>query len=178
LRKWSHLALTPKLAGRTTLSASGKWDAGANAFFTALPLSSSGPTPATFRYLGINARVGYRFSREDAPWQYSLHGGIYYSTMIVSDDSFGYRGVSGPQLFPTVTRILGKDRQASAYFKYSPIAAGFNLQSLSSRELGLGASYTFGKYTASLDYADLALTTLDAPAAKNQSINLGISIGF
>lgn len=176
--KWSHLALTPKLAGHLILSASGKWDAGTNLFFTALPLSSSGPTPATFRYLGINARVGYRLSREDAPWQYSFHGGIYYSTMIVSDDSFGYRSVSGPQLFPSVTRLLTKNRRASAYFKYSPIAGGFQLQSLSSREIGMGASYTFGKYTASLDYADLALSTPDAPTAKNQSINLGISIGF
>ena len=52
------------------------WDIGGNAFFTLFPLGSN-QSGTTTRFLGVNARTGYRFK----PWksyEFSLLGGFYF----------------------------------------------------------------------------------------------------
>jgi hypothetical protein len=171
---WNYLIFPPN------------WDFAASAFYTVMPLSSNDPATKA-RFLGINGRFGYVLPSVREPWRVSILFGLYYATMFVTPGAdglykFGFKNMSGPQLFPTVRRALKNKDAIYGYFKFSPIANSFSLLSLSSRELAMGSGYTHplagGKtITGSLDYANLDLTILGDNVVSN-SLTIGLSYGF
>ncbi len=178
---FSSIVLSPKISAILILP-SPVWSLGFSAYATALQLTSSRDVSA--RFLGLNARAGYRVPFLPEPWQLTLMAGYYYTTMFVKPASFGYRNVGGPQLFPTVRRAFKTGDFASAYFKYSPIANGVSLLGPTNREIGTGVSYTFsGRRANPLSaYFDYSTFNLDLPLQEfrmsTSSITLGASYGF
>ena len=67
---FSGTGLTAKLSFRYIVLPS-RWDLGANAFFTALPLSSN-RAGVTARYLGLNLRAGYALPWLTQPWKLGI----------------------------------------------------------------------------------------------------------
>ncbi len=132
------IALTAKLAALYSLVPL-RWDLGLNTSFTLLKLSSN--SSQNVRFLGFNASVGYRIPKIDSPWQLSILGGFYYSTMLIPATGFGYQDIFGPQLFPTLKRELKNGDSISGYLKLSPVTDGISLLSLSNREFGIGAGW-------------------------------------
>lgn len=167
------VGLTFKVTGSYRLS--DRFDLGANSYITVLPLFTS-DTSRTTRFWGVNARLGYKTSWLPAPWAFYLKGGYYYTTMLVSPSDHGFTDMNGPQIYPVVTRRIGKG-MGHAYFKYSPIAQ----LSLSNRELAGGLGYHHqldGNRTLSfeLDVANIAFTALDQAGATRSTNCWSVSL--
>ncbi len=154
-------------------------DAGVSAYFTLLPLHSS--ATQTFRFLGLNARAGYILPGIDEPWRVSLLGGIYYTTMLVPEENFGFTSLIGPQLFPVIRRKFKNGESAVGYFKYSPLGPHLSGLSFSNREIAAGGAYNWPMNTSSfsltLDIADLAVV-IDGVKIRSTSLSLGFGYGI
>lgn len=130
---------------------------------------------------------GPRLSLLPEPWRLSVYAGAYYTTMVTSAEGVGYHNVTGPQLYPVISRALAGGRSSlSAYFKYSPVFSGFSVLDLSaSRELatGLGFTHPLGLVMRdsglswNFDYSDLALKT-STGMAHTRTIGLGVALVF
>ncbi len=155
-------------------------DLGTNVFYNAFTIGSSNDSTSA-HFLGFNLRGGYRFPFEETPWTLQLMGGIYYNTMSVTSKSFGFQNLAGPQLYPTISRSMGKGNFAFAYLKFSPVASNFKVRSLSSREMALGGGWTFlykGKrISTSLHYADLQIKILHY-VGRSKTISLDLAYEF
>lgn len=176
---FTEIGLTLKVAWSYLLSS--KWDLGANVFYTALPLSSQ-PETLKARYLGVNGKVGYQLIASDS-WRVGLQLGMYFTTMFVSASSsetklFGYKNLMGPQFFPVLRKLFGRD-SLMTYFKFSPVGSGFSLMDFVNREIagGLGWSHVMssGKsYSLNLDVANLNLE-INQVIIRSNSVSLGFS---
>jgi hypothetical protein len=117
-----------------------RFELSASTFFTAFILNSTNPqSPA--RFLGINGRAGYVLVRNSS-WSAVLNLGVYFTTMMVPDQSYGFRNLMGPQLYPTLTRIFGKS-SVGLSLKFSPVSQGFSFLNLSNREIAIGGNYSY-----------------------------------
>lgn len=151
------------------------WDLGLSGFVNAGTLSSN--ARADVRFIGVNARVGYVFPGIEKPWRLALYGGWYYSTMVANDLSFGYRHISGPQIYPTLRRAFSNGSALSGYLKYSPIADRIGLLDLGNSEWAAGLSWLQpiggNPYLFSVDHARLRFSI------QGRSIDTGSwSLGF
>ncbi len=180
---FSEIATTVKLGYRVDLKPP-RFDLGINAFFTAFALSStlarapSGFNNVSVKYLGFNAKVGYLLY-QDPSWRIALYGGGYYTTMFVTGNSFGFNNLSGPQLFPVVSTFFGSN-SLSAYLKFSPVGEGFNIASLSDREIAGGISYAHSyaegnSISLHLDISQLSITVGDIPVTSSST---SFSVGY
>jgi hypothetical protein len=101
--------------------------------------------------------------------------------MFASDSSFGYKNISGPQLFPSLRRNLNNGHALSTYFKFSPISNNLGFFSLSNNEIATGLSYLIPTekhtYSISLDYARIAFSDGEVEIGSN-SLSLGGSFTF
>ena len=155
------------------------WDLGFSGFVNLSTLSSN--SSADVRFIGANARLGYVFPWIEKPWRLALYGGWYYSTMMADDMSFGYRHISGPQLYPTLRRAFANGTAISTYFKFSTIADRLGLLNLGNHEIATGLSYLIpisGKlYMIGLDYARLKFA-IQGREIDTSSWSLGVSRAF
>ena len=183
---YSQLGITPKVGANYVLKPRSR-DLGLNAFVTALPFSASGPTSNSIRYFGANLRYSHTFDFVKDPWTFSLAGGLYYSTMLSAPSGEGYPAVSGPQLYPVLSRWLARDKKISTYFKFSPISAGpFSFKELHFHEIAMGMSYSFpvsssvrrtSLVSITLDYATLKLST-PLGDIDNNALTVGAGMSF
>jgi hypothetical protein len=177
----SLMAATVKLSFQRSIIQP-NWDFGANAFVTALPLTSNRPG-VTARFLGANLRFGYAPSFIHDPWRLSLLTGFSYSRMFVSGDVFGFDNLLYPQIYPTIRRRLAGGSAIFAYLKYVPLA-GFLKLSLADRELAAGVGWQLPIASGetpliwSLDYSDLRLSGVAESRSRTQSLSLSLGIGF
>jgi len=180
----SSIAVTVKLQA-DYLIGKGPWNLGLSGFYNALPVS--GATGANqFQFLGMNLRIGKSMPWLKTPWELGLNAGWYYLTMI-TNGTFGFTNVSGPQLFPTLKRRFENGSSGSLYLKYSPIAASFSLMSLSNNEMAAGLQYNFAKksklqFGVSFDFSMVNLTATDSiglnTTVKSQTMTLSGVIGI
>ena len=180
-RELSELGLTVKGAA-TYLLAPPQWSVGLSAFLTALPVASSADPAA--RFFGLNLRAGYTLPKVRHPWRISVQGGLYYTTMWVAENAYGFRDMMGPQLFPSVSRELDNGATASAYFKFSPVGGKFSVLSLSNHEIAFGGAYALPEKDGrriSLTL-DVAFMKLDLERygfrMSSSSVSLGAAYGF
>ena len=156
-----------------------KWDLGFSGFMNLATLSKSGADEV--RFLGLNLRMGYIFPQVKAPWRLSLYGGWYYTSASSSSETFGYRNVSGPQLYPSIRRTLSNGHAVSTYLKFSPIFNSLGLLGLSNSEIATGFGYLIPSenhtYSINLDFARLHLTNEDVET-NSTSVSLGGSMTF
>ena len=176
---YSTLALTAKLSGNYLLVPK-VLDLGVSTYFTAFQLTKSADISA--RYFGFNARLGYILPFVKAPWAISLYGGWYYTTTFVAGNAFGYKGLSGPQIYPSIKRILPNSDVVALYFKFSPISNGLSFLSASNREIAGGLAYvhTLGNghvVAATLDYSNFKIF-LDEINSQTNSFTLGAQYGL
>jgi hypothetical protein len=155
---FTEMALTLKLSFQRPFFFP-NWDIALNAFGTAYTFQPS-KADTQARFIGANFRVGYKLPFIKDPWGLSIAAGAYYNTMIVTRDAFGYRNITGPQLFPLLKRTLGPRNTLYGYFKYSPVGNRFALTSFDNREIAAGAGWVRSlknghPLTLSLDFANL-----------------------
>jgi hypothetical protein len=157
-----------------------KWDLGLSTFFTVAQLSKS--SDVNVRYLGLNFRVGYLVPNLSTDWFLSIYGGWYYTTTFNDSQEFGYANLSGPQIYPSIKKVLPNGDVVSVYFKYSPVSSSFNLLKLSNREIAGGLSYIRllpddHSIGASFDISNISLT-IDDIVTQTNSLTLGIQYGL
>ena len=138
--KLTETVITPKVSASYNLSK--RWSIDANAFYNALLVSHA--QSAHIEFLGINGKVGYTVPKlSNEHWILKLSAGYYFNTSFSHSQSFGYKNVNGPELFPMLTHLFPKEQAAWLYFKYSPIFNGLALLSLNNTEMGIGAGFSF-----------------------------------
>jgi hypothetical protein len=175
----NQMALTAK-AGYTRMLFPPNWDFGLSGYYTVMPLSTS-YTPG-IRFLGLNARVGYIVPSVKAPWRFAVMGGFYYTTTMVDGDSYGFKNMAGPQLFPVLSKRINNNTAIGGYFKFSPVTTGASPLAFNNREIAGGLNFTRflkgGKsWNVSLDVASFALNIGDI-AINSTSYSLGFGFGL
>jgi hypothetical protein len=173
-------ALTVKYAVNYLLSKS--WDLGGNIFYTALPLTAARSDDVRARYLGVNMRAAWIVPWVGMPWRLSIAPGLYYTTMYVTANKFGFKHMAGPQLFPVLRRNFPLNRSAMLYFKYSPIYDRTRI-TFGGREFAGGGSWTM-PYTPNhplsfhLDFSNLNLLLGGKLRIISTSLTLSTSLGL
>lgn len=160
----SRTALTVKLGTQYRFKGT-PWVLGALGFVNALSITPTTTTNPLFRFLGLNLRGGRQISGLTEPWELSLFMGWYYLTMM-TDGSFGFSNVMGPQIYPVIKRKFANGSNGSGYIKFSPISRKLGFFGLSNYELATGINYLFPKtsrlqWGVALDGSMLTLTTTD-----------------
>ena len=176
---YSTIALTAKMSINYLLIPR-KVDLRVSFFLTALQLTKN--EEITARYLGVNARVGYILPFVELPWAVSLYGGWYYTTTFVQANAFGYKNLSGPQIYPSVVRAFPNGDALAWYFKFSPVAGSLKLLSMSDREIASGLAYIHPLknghvLSGSFDYSDIQLI-FNGINSQTDSLTLGASYGL
>lgn len=176
----SGLAVTAKVSLIYSFLPS-RWDIGASAFISALPLKGGLPD-TTIRFLGVNLRGGYALPFLPEPWRLSLLVGAYYTTTFVTGNAYGFKNMAGPQIFPSIRRRLGNGGAISGYVKFSPVSDRFNFLELSSREIATGATWSIpmsgGKaFTLSVDLANIQIQSAQT-VIKTTSASLSAGLAL
>ncbi len=183
--QYDLLALTGKISLLFQLRPP-TWDVALSAYYTLLPFRNSLDDEITIRFFGANFRLGYTFIFIPEPWRVSIQFGYYYTTTHVTDNLFGYQAISGPQIYPTIRRVLASGDAITAYAKFSPIASQFQFLAFSNREIAAGLSYGYlvkngfladRMIILSADFADLYIAEQDSEA-KSRSMTVGIGVGI
>ncbi len=176
---YSSLALTAKGSVRYVLVPS-KWDLGLSGYLTAIQLSK---TPDVgVRFFGLNARAAYVLTPDTTPWRVSIAGGLYYLTMMVEGNAFGFKNLGGPQIYPEARWTFENGNALSLYAKYSPVANNFSLTSLSNREIATGIAFIHPlenghSVSATFDYSNVELDINDVTISSH-TLTFGIGYGF
>jgi len=179
IQDYSSIVLTGK-AGYSRPVFSPRWSAGFTGFATLLPLTENFSAGA--RFVGFNIRLGYHFLKIPPPWKLAIHIGSYYTTMYVNNDQFGFENATGPQLYPTVQRLLGNGHLMKGYIKLSPLATNASGFSFGSREIAVGLEYVLTTksvkpYSVNVDYSNL-LIKLFGQNLASQTLSFSVSHGF
>jgi hypothetical protein len=180
LAPFGAILITPKVDIRMQLGTS-RWSLGANAFGTALSLSSEYPDGTNgIRFIGANWRLGYRLTRS-GPWAAEIAAGTYFDTMLVSGGPFGYQNLVGPQVFLRVGRAVGNSL-VSGYAKYALMSNGLAFSSDSS-QVASGLSWSRragpGQLVIQGDFAHLSYAQgSSSVAVSTLSLSSGFAFGF
>lgn len=155
-------------------------DFGLSSYVTVAQLTRNQDVSA--RYFGLNFRLGYLIPAPSAEWFFSIYGGWYYTTMIVSPRVLGYEKLSGPQIYPAIRKSFSNGNVLSAYFKYSPVARSFSLLTLSNREIAGGLAYLIllpdnHSIGITFDISNIKLL-LDGLVTQTNSLTIGAQYGF
>jgi hypothetical protein len=148
-------------------------------YYTLLPISKS--TAETARFLGVNVRMGYYLPFVHEPWSISLQGGLYYTTMFVTHNAFGFTNMAGPQFFPVLRRSLGSGDAIMVYGKISPVTTATG-KLFADREIAGGGAYVFRLKNGhalpiTLDVSSLRLL-LDGIQISSSTVSFGFGYGF
>ncbi|MBC7691550.1 MAG: hypothetical protein H7222_07250 [Methylotenera sp.] len=171
-----------------------RWDLGVTSFFTAFQLSKPSEvqllksrtvlTDVSVRYFGLNIRAGYVLPKLVESCRFVIYGGGYYTTMIVSQNQFGFTNLSGPQIYPSLRKSFQKGDTLGAYLKYSPVSNRFVVLNFSNREIAAGLAYTFRDrilngmpLSASFDYSNIAFG-LRGIQVHTTTLSVGASLGL
>jgi len=172
LTEWAVLA---KLSALYRLDSLDHWTVDAGGFGTVVALSAT--QPASARFLGASAHLGYAIPLVRAPWRLQLLGGGYFLTMLNSPNTFGFSNMNGLQISPVLSRQFGLRNRASLYFKYSPV--NFSVFTFSSCETAGGGAFEWGTlsghaFALTLDVARLQLAI---PAFQYAMTSTAVTLG-
>jgi hypothetical protein len=133
-------------------------DLAGNIFGTVAPLVDNSPE-STGWVLGMNVRLGVRVTPRYWRWRLSLALGYYNVSFLDSNRAFGFTFLNGPEVYPALSFRWKKNR-LGVYFKFAPVWNGQGFNSLASRELATGFSYSRSlkqgfDVVVAVDYAQL-----------------------
>lgn len=174
--EYQAVMITPKINYKKPLST--RWDLGANAFFTAAPITKN-QNVVTLRFFGANVRAGYQIESVPRPWRLSLMGGLYYTTTFETNNSVGFKDMAGPQIFPVLSREFRRGESGFAYLKYAPMLDGAAV-TFRGREYAAGLGYSIQSerikrpVSVTLDYSQLRLNFENLLLIRSQTLTLGV----
>jgi hypothetical protein len=154
----------------------------AKALFTLLPFSSN-QNGVTARYLEFNLDASYHLPWIKTPWSLSILVGGFYSTMLVTNNAFGYTSLLAPEIFPVLKRMLTEKDGLSAYFKFVPLGAGIFNFGFNQRQLEMGLFYertlaNSHSLNAGLDFSDLVYNPAPATTITSEALTLKLGYQF
>lgn len=180
LADFSMIATTLKFTYNYLLTPP-QWEFGTNGYLNLLPLKKNG-TENTVRFLGLNLRFGYVLPFVKAPARLSFLIGAYFSSMLGTNNQFGYKTLLYPQYYPTF-RI--KTRQGDAYYvylKYVPLTSSFGL-SLKEREWATGFGWEHPLHdgtplSLSFDFSDFQFLVKSSHEISTTSFTVNLGYGW
>jgi hypothetical protein len=155
---------------------------GGNASFTLFPFSTNQATLAA-RYFEMSADAGYHLPWIAEPWSLSLMVGAFYSTMIVTNNAFGYNNLLAPELFPTLKRKITARDALSIFVKFVPLGSGLFNFGFSEREIVAGLIYerelsNGHPVSIGIDYADLRFSPVSYASVVSQIFDIKLGYTF
>lgn len=153
-----------------------KWDLIFNGFLTLLSLKAS-RTDLSVRFFGLNAKVGYKLI-DSEPFSFSIQPGLYYASMVVSENQFGFKNMMGPSFTGAIQYDLNARDSLTSYLKLGFISG----LTFSDRELAVGAGYSHLLENGHRIYGALDYSVLDflvkTSQIKSASFSLSLGYGF
>ena len=175
----SQIAFGAKISYSRMLPWAG-WTAGANLYSTVLPVSTS-IDGLSLSQMGLNLRAGRsvwtRGSKASALTTISVLGGVFYTSTVSSNSSFGFKNLMGIQIYPELEHRLDARNSLGTYLKFAPLF-GF---SFTNRELAVGASWIrkplrARSYSLSLDYSDISFVSAAGTAISSKNAVVGVGL--
>lgn len=177
-----YRATTLTLKAGVTRRVASRWEASVSGYGNPVAISRSEDTQASF--YGLNVRVGYRPSfGEWSRWHLTINAGYYFTTMVVTADRFGFKNMSGPQLFPVLVHALDNGNLLSAYAKFSPVSSSQSGFSFTNREAAVGIAHHWlqannTSIIASIDISSIALSFANGIVINSSSYSAGVGYAF
>ncbi len=146
---------------------------GSDISVTAMPLTDNDPlASAQFFNMGLN--VGYPLV--SGRLGVAVVGGWFYRTTFVTESLFGFKNVTGIQLYPRLTYRLDSRQTVHFQISYSPIMDQLSLLGLAHRELAMSAGWSRAvternNLFVNLEYSSLSFTITEVDISSS-------SIGF
>jgi len=201
-------AMTVKVGGGLRLR-DGKWDINGGGFLNAIAFSPSySATPADLltdselpnwkcpaRYMGANARVSYRLTSVDSPWEWRVAGGSYLWGMNLPEEcrstndqgqtvgNYGVKYLLGPQVFLSLRSYHRKNRNWGAYAKYALTGAAVSSFDSKNMEVSFGADYQLFAWnkrpiSLTMDLAQVGMASSATAGASQEFTLRSISLGL
>jgi hypothetical protein len=175
---YTEKALTFKASLGYQLQPSSPVSLEAGGYYTLLPISKS--TGETAKFLGLNLRLGYTIPSSSA-WSLSFQGGLYYLSMFVTNNAFGFSNMAGPQLYPTLRYDMASGNAIQLYVKVSPVTTGTG-KLFADREIAGGGAYIIGlggghTMPITFDISSLLLH-LEGVDISSSTVSFGFGYGF
>ncbi len=152
-----------------------------NAKIDVLPLWAT-QSKRSSRLFQSQALIKLTVSLFGSALRFGINAGANYSTMFVSDSSFGYHNLILPQAFPSLFLRLSQGSSIEAFFSFMPAGTSFQTAG-GEREIkaGLQFSKDIGKKYRSitqLNYASLNFAPIAAATIQSSSVSLLESFVF
>jgi hypothetical protein len=165
-----------------------RWNMGFSGLLATVPLTNNITSSGNSSLLSLEAKAGYIFPKELKSWRLNVSLGLYFTTMFVDTNYFGYKGAIGPQLGAQFQQILWGSNTGYVYLKLTPMPASGISFNLTNREydIGLGLVRPLSNQhplTINFELADF-LATVGAnynnirDTHTLHSTSLGLSLGY
>jgi hypothetical protein len=173
---YSALLITPKLG--IAYAFNDQWMLAVGGFMNFGPVGGQPGMPSV-TFQGLNGRLGVSFPAKST-WKTTFMFGVYTLRMTVSDNSFGFDQLSGPQILLAERKSLDAKNSVGGYVKASLLMEGSTL-SFAKRELsgGLNYEHRFGSVgvVGSGDLAELDLTIGEVQIiSRTLTFGLGLNL--
>jgi len=177
LTPFSDINLTLRAGATLGLGKTTPWSVGLSGYITGLGFTPGPPVP--YRFLGANLRIGRTWSQPKNRWTTGLHFGAFFTSMLVPDAAYGFSGLAGPQIYPTVSYELSPKLKINSYFKYSPVFGTSGL-GFRNNEFAIGGHVWYltqkgAAWTYGLDIARINVNEFDVEIGVT---SVSLSVGF
>jgi len=174
---FTEIGITAKIQFQRTLFHP-RVEGAVNAFGTLVSIAPSVPG-TQLRFLGINGRVGYQVFQPQSKFRLTFFGGYYYISTFVSDNSFGFNNVVGPQVYPLLRWQFTPKDMVFGYGKYSPVNTN-PVPDFNNHEFAFGGGWNRGLknghyLTIGIDYSNFGLRFRDVISISVSTLSFSAS---
>ena len=134
---FTEIATTAKVSVRYSLRPN--WSLNFSGYGTVYPLSTN-RAGVSARYFGAGLTTGYALPWPKSPFSLSIAAGGYFTTMLVSGGTFGYKNLIAPNLMVFCHQALKRGFRLTEYLKFAPILNATEFDPRSNQELAAGLS--------------------------------------
>jgi hypothetical protein len=146
-----------------------------------------GPSRRSYReVIGSFCPSGF-FTSPRSPWAFSVAGGLYFVSMFVTQNRFGFSPLLYPQLFPTLRYRTSSGHLFGSYLKYVPMDRNFNPFNVEYREIAAGLNWTmplkvrwteYLRWGLSLDFSDMRFALTPTILSNTTTLSLSGVVSY
>ncbi|OFZ83434.1 MAG: hypothetical protein A2583_09920 [Bdellovibrionales bacterium RIFOXYD1_FULL_53_11] len=161
-----------------------KLELGGSIYGNVQPVLVVPSTVESARFMGINARAGYRLPMRWFDWRWTAYGGAYFWMMFTSGSKYGIQYISGPQLFFGGASTDPNIRRIGLYIKYAPLFESFTAVKFANFEGAVGGACQITRPGArynvqgTLDVSWLQFTHSVGNKIRLMTVSLGAQVGW
>jgi hypothetical protein len=154
-----------------------------SAFFYDVTSLSQTTGTAKISFIDANAALGKNTNFDSETWKLKIFAGLFYRSTSSSGSTFGYKNLSGIELFPELTYSLANQQKLIGRFHYSPLfGEGFGFAPSAEVETAFDFGYqralSSGRDLRLMIYLNSLKIETTSTSLKTQSSGAFVSYGF